>query len=62
MDSKNYDLEEKKAIEFMNQISKDLEDHYIDSFLVNIDRTKKSIDILLHIIKEQEIMLKYLTD
>lgn len=62
MDSKNYDIEEKKAIEFMKQISSDLENHYIDSFLVNIYRTKKSIDILLHIIKEQETLLKYLTN
>lgn len=55
------DIEEKKAIDFLTKISKDLNDRYIDSFLVNIDKTKNSIDIVLKIVKEQEIYLDYLS-
>lgn len=56
------EYEEKRAVDFLTKISDDLEKNYIDSFLVNIDRTKKSIDIVLHMVKEQEILLKYLTN
>ena len=56
------EYEEKRAVDFLAKISKDLENNYIDSFLVNIDRTKKSLDIVIHMVKEQEILLKYLTN
>ena len=55
------DIEEKKAIDFLKKISNDLNELSIDTFLVNIDRTKKSIDILLKVVKEQEEILNYLT-
>lgn len=53
------DIEEKKAIEFLKKVSNDLSEYYIDSFLVNIDRTKKSIDIVLKMVEEQENLLDY---